>query len=95
MLGALDVDVGAALFAARDHRRLRGVRAQLEAELLDRCVGVAALFDLERVQTPDDDADVRAVLDLGDRRVAEDRALGDQLAALGTYGGDLHRHAGA
>ena len=34
-------------------------------------------------------------LDLGDRGVAEDRALGDELAALGAHGGDLHRHAGA
>src|SRR5207245_2513648 len=31
---ALDVHVGAALFAAGEHRRLRGVPAQLEAELL-------------------------------------------------------------
>ena len=39
--------------------------------------------------------DRRAVLDLGDRGVAEDRTLGDQLAALGAHGGDLHRDAGA
>ncbi len=35
-VGALDVDVGAALFAAGDHRRLRGVRAELEARAARR-----------------------------------------------------------
>ena len=40
-VGTLDVDVGAALLAARDHRRLLRLRAQLEAELLDRGVGTA------------------------------------------------------
>ena len=39
--------------------------------------------------------DVGAVFDLRDRRVAEDRALGDQLAALRAHARDLHRHAGA
>ena len=42
-VGALDVDVGAALFAARDHRRLRGVRAELEAQLLHRRVAAAGV----------------------------------------------------
>ena len=42
-VGALDVDVGAALFAARDHRRLLGLRAQLEAELLHGGVAGAGL----------------------------------------------------
>ena len=39
--------------------------------------------------------DGAAELDLGDRGVAEDRALGDELAALGAHRGDLHRDAGA
>ncbi len=64
-------------------------------ELLDRRVGPAGLLDLERVQAADDDADVGAVFDFGDRRVAEDRALGDQLAVLGAHGGDLHHDARA
>ena len=33
--------------------------------------------------------------DLRDRRVAQDRALGDELVAVGVHRGDLHRHAGA
>ncbi len=37
----------------------------------------------------------RAVFDLRDGRVAEDRPLGDQLATLGAHRGDLHRHTGA
>ena len=36
-----------------------------------------------------------AELDLGDRRVAEDRPLRDQLAVLDAHAGDLHRDAGA
>ena len=55
----------------------------------------AGLFDLERVEAPDHDADLGAVFDLRDGRVAEDRTLGDQLATLGAYRGDLHRHAGS
>ena len=74
------------------------MRRELEGELLHRGVagGVGgSILDLERVEATDDDADGRAVFDLGDRGVAEDRALGDQLAALRAHAGDLHRHAGA
>ena len=39
-------------------------------------------------------ADVRAVVDVRDLRVLEDRALGDELAVLDAHGGDLHGHAG-
>ena len=61
-VGALDVDVGAALFAARDHRRLRGVRSELERRAArPRAAPPPVSFDLERVQAADDDADVRAV----------------------------------
>ncbi len=62
---------------------------------LDRSGSRAGLFDLERVEAADHDADLGAVFDLRDGRVAEDRTLGDQLAALGTHRGDLHGHAGA
>ena len=58
-------------------------------------VGAAGVPDLERVEAADHDADVGAVFDFGDRRVAEDRALGDQLAALGPHVGDLHHDARA
>ena len=34
------------------------------------------------------------VADVDDRRVLEDRALGDELAAVDLDRGDLHRHAG-
>ena len=68
---------------------------ELEAERLDGRRAGAGLLDLEGVQTADDDPDLRAVFDLRDRRVAEDRPLGDQLAALGPHRGDLHRDARA
>jgi hypothetical protein len=71
------------------------VRAQLEAERFDGSVAFAGLSDLEGVQPPDDDADVGAVFDFRDRRVAEDRSLGDQLSVLRTNAGDLHHHPGA
>ena len=63
---------------------------ELEGELLDRGVSGSGLGDLEGVQAADDDPDLRAVGDLGDRRVTEDRPLCDQLAALGAHRGDLH-----
>ena len=69
--------------------------AQLEADLLDRGCSCAGLFDLERVQASDDDADIGAVFDLRDRGVTENRPLCDQLAALGAYRGDLHGHTGS
>src|SRR5438132_872983 len=55
----------------------------------------AALADLECVQAADHDADRRAVFDLGDGRVTQDRALRDQLASLRAHSRHLHHHAGA
>src|SRR4051794_25281894 len=92
-LGVLDVDVGAALLAALDHLGLRRPRRELDADALDLGVTGAGLADLEGVEAADDDALV-LVAGLGDRAVAEDRALGDELAVLDGDGGDLHGHAG-
>src|SRR4051812_16180086 len=78
-VGVLDVDVGAALLAARDHRRLQRVRREVDGDILDRGITGAVLARLERVQAPDDHADLGAVVHLGDRRVFEDRALGHEL----------------
>ena len=76
-----------------DHRGLRRPRRELDVDVLDRGRAAAGLLDLERVEAADDDA--RAlVARRRDRRVAEDRALGDELAALDADGRDLHRHAG-
>ena len=50
--------------------------------------------DVERVQAADDDARLADVVDVHDRRVLEDRPLGDELAVLGLDRGDLHGHAG-
>src|SRR3954471_9270304 len=83
-VGALDVDVGAALLAALDHRRLLGLRRELGVDVLDGG-GAAALAELEGVEAADDDAAV-LVARGRDRRVAQDRALGDELAVL-----DVHR----
>jgi hypothetical protein len=82
-VGALDVHVGAALLAALDHRRLLGLGRELHLDVLDGRRAGAALLGLEGVQAADDDPDVRAEVDLRDGRVAEDRALGDELVALG------------
>ena len=82
-VGALDVDVGAALLAALDHRGL-GRPAASSSTSTSSTVGRAAagLLGLERVQAADDDAACPCSGRLGDRRVAEDRALGDELAVL-------------
>src|SRR4051794_29289500 len=55
---ALDVDVRTALLATGDDRRLRGLRGQLKAQRLDLRGARAVLRDLERVEAPDDDADL-------------------------------------
>ena len=81
-VGVLDVDVGAALLAALDHRGLQRVRRELDLHVLDRRRAGAGLADLERVQAPDDHADLRPEADVGDLRVLEDRPLGDELAVL-------------
>src|SRR4051794_40351001 len=90
--GALDVDVGAALLAARDDRGLLRLRRQLGGHVLDGRVG-ARLLDLERVEAADDDA-LALVARGRDRRVAQDRALGGELAVDDVDPRDLHRHAG-
>ncbi len=54
----------------------------------------AGLGGLERVQATDDHADAGVVVDVGDLRVAEDRALGDELRVLHADAGDLHADAG-
>src|SRR3954452_8190120 len=90
--GALDVDVGPALLAARDDRRLAALGRQVGVDALDGG-GAAALLGLERVEAGDDDALV-LVARGRDRRVAEDRPLGDQGAAVDVDARDLHRHAG-
>ncbi len=69
--------------------------ASSSREVLDGRGARAALLDLERVETADDDPDGAAEVDLRDRRVAEYRALGHQLAAFGADRGDLHRDARA
>src|SRR5215204_661296 len=78
-VGVLDVDVGAALLATHDHLRPRRVRLELDLEVLDGGARVSGLLRLERVQAPDDHADVGAVVDVGDARVLQDRTLGHQL----------------
>src|SRR4051794_30960321 len=89
----LDVDVGAALLAALDHLGLQAVCLELDVEVLDgRCA--AAFLELERVQAPDDHAHAGSVVHRGDLRVAEDRALGDELAVLDADVGDLHADPG-
>ena len=93
-LGVLDVDVGAALLAALDHARLEAVRRELDVDVLDGCRAVAALGRLEGVQAADDHADVRAVVDVGDLRVLEDRTAGDELAVDHLDLGDLHADPG-
>ena len=93
-VGTLDVDVGAALLAALDHRRLVRPRRVLDVDVDDLGRGAVALTDLERVDPADDDPEVALVAGDRDLRVLEDRALGDELAVLGPDGGDLHRHAG-
>src|SRR5206468_10822644 len=92
-LRVLDIDVRAALLAALDHLGLRRPRRELHVDALDRGAVAAALRDLERVEPPDDDA-AALVARLGDRAVAEDRALRHELAVLDADVGDLHRHAG-
>ena len=66
---------------------------ELDVEVLDRG-GAAGLLDLERVQAPDDHADLGAVVHGADLRVLQDRALGDELAVLDADVGDLHADAG-
>src|SRR4051812_23369264 len=94
-LGVLDVDVRAALLAALDHRRLGRPRRELDVDVLHRRRSAVALRGLERVQAPDDHAEVALVARLGDLRVLQDRPGGDQLAVVDLDLGDLHRHAGA
>src|SRR3954463_3795829 len=91
-VGVLDVHVRAALLAAVDHARLRRPRRELDVDVLDRRARPIARARLEGVQAPDDDAAL-AVARRRDRRVAQDRALGEQLAALDPHARDLHRHA--
>src|SRR4051812_41362142 len=94
-LSVLDVHVGAALLAALDHHGLGRVILELDVDVDHLGRAVAALGDVERVQAADDDPRLAHVADVHDRRVLQDRPLGDQLAALGLDQGDLHRHAGA
>src|SRR3954452_24949522 len=91
-VGVLDVDVGAALLAALEHLGLGRPWRELDLDGLDLGGVARGLGDLERVEAADDDA-ARLVLGLGDRAVAEDRALGDELAVLDGDVGDLHGHA--
>src|SRR4051812_3501725 len=88
----LDVHVGAALLAALDHLGLQRVRAELDIEVLDRG-GAAAFASLERVQAPDDHAELRSIVHRGDLRVLQDRPLGDELAVFDADVGDLHADA--
>src|ERR1700729_3672622 len=89
-VGALDVDVRAAL----DHLGLRRPRRVLDVDV-DHLGRAAVLGDrLERVDPPDDDPEVTAILGHGDLGVLEYRALGDQLAVLCPDRDDLHRHPG-
>src|SRR3954453_23494005 len=53
---ALDVDVGAALLAARDDVGLLGLRGGLHRDVLHGGRAAAGLLDLERVEAGDDDA---------------------------------------
>src|SRR4051794_17472988 len=92
-VGTLDVDVGAALLAALDHLGLVRPRRELDGDVLDGRRAAVDLLRLEGVQAADDDA-LALVLGARDRRVAEDRALGDELAVDHVDAGDLHRHAG-
>src|SRR4051794_11566263 len=91
-VGVLDVDIGAALLAAVHHRRLRRPRGELDIDVLDGGGPTVARARLERVQARDDDPAL-AVARRRDRRVAQDRALGEQLAALDVDRRHLHRHA--
>src|SRR5215217_4640523 len=93
-VGVLDVHVGAALLAALDHGGLEAVGRVLDVDVLDGRRAGAGLACLERVQAADNDADARLVVHVGDLRVAEDRALGDELAVLHADVGDLHADAG-
>src|SRR4051794_32856042 len=92
-VGVLDVDVRAALLAALDHLRLLGVLGQRDVDVLDLGRAAAAIVDLERVEAADDDA-LALVLRRRDRGVAQDRALGLELAVDDVDLRDLHRHAG-
>src|SRR3954453_1396839 len=79
-VGALDVHVGAALLAALDHLGLGRPGRQLDLDVLDRRGGGWVIFlGLEGVQAADDDALV-LVRGRRDARVAQDRALGGELA---------------
>src|SRR3954447_16850403 len=93
-VGVLDVHVGAALLAALHELRLGRPVGQRHVDLLDLRRAVAGLVHLERVESPDDDPGLADVVDVHDRRVLEDRALGDELAVLRLDRRDLHRHAG-
>src|SRR4051794_25681444 len=92
-VGALDVHVGAALLAALDHLGLGRPGRELDLDVLDRGAA-AALLRLEGVEAADDDALV-FVGRRRDARVAQDRALGGELAVDDVDLRDLHRHAGA
>ena len=92
-VGALDVDVGAALLAALDHRRLVEKCGELERELLDRRRAAAVLGDLERVEAADDDPDgLRKLIS----EIAESPRIGRSAMSLppsAPHRGDLHRDA--
>src|SRR5262249_26610832 len=72
-LGVLDVDIGAALFAAGDHRRLGRPGRELDLHV-DHLGGAAALVGVEGVEATDDDAGLTDALDVGDLRVLQDRS---------------------
>src|ERR1700742_1310721 len=80
-VGVLDVDVGATLLAALDHRRLGRPGRELDVDV-DDLSRAAALAGVEGVETADDDARLADVTDVGDLGVLEDRSRGDQLAVL-------------
>ena len=93
-VGPLDVDVGAALLAARDHLGLVGPGRVLHVDVDHLGVAAAVLVDLERVDAADDDPQIPPVVGDRDLGVLEDRPLGHELAVLGADRGDLHRHPG-
>src|SRR4051794_11632590 len=104
-LGVLDVDLGAALLAARDHGGAERMRSELPRDVLHGGVaGALGLLGLERVEAADDHADPRGVVHVGDLGVLQDRSLRDEPAPASACGlvtaslvdadvGDLHAHA--
>ena len=64
-----------------DHLRLGRPLGELDVDVHD--LGrAAALVLVERVEAADDDPGLGDVADVGDLRVLQDRALGDELAVL-------------